>query len=295
MCGCHSHEIGLTFSGHIAGWRGPPEWRGEECVPRGCGRTRKAKQQRQSTRNSRPPPRRTHRLAFQLSGCTAARALHCPQHNARTGPRDGTKNKFLRRGKAATPCFPGLRSHGMRRGSGLQIMFLQQIMLFQFAIERRAADPELARHCRHLAAVMDEREFYRFGFQSIKVARMAVFVKEREDIGIAHLDADKLFRGLRLPRGDRRGGDANIETLDPRRDLRKLGDRQLAAVGERNGAKGGVFQLPHIARPIVGAEQGERLGADPANWLSFRGGESCAKPARETGDIVAPGYAVAGR
>ncbi len=112
--------------------------------------------------------------------------------------------------------------------------------------------------------------------------------RSAEDIGIAHLDPNELSFGGG-PRGDRRGGDTDVEALDPRGNLRKLGDSQLAAIGEHNGAKDGVFQLPHIARPIVGAEQGERLGADPANGLSFRGGESRAKPARETGDIVPPG------
>ncbi len=161
-------------------------------------------------------------------------------------------------------------------------------MLFQFAIEGRAADPKLARHRRHLAAVMDECEFYRFGFQSIEMARIAVLVEERQNIGITHLHPNELsFAGG--PRGDRRGRYADAEALDPCGDLRKLGDRQLAAIGEHNGTKDGVFQLPHIARPIVGAEQGERLGADPANGLSFRGGESRAKLERETGDIVPPG------
>src|SRR3981081_724414 len=80
-----------------------------------------------------------------------------------------------------------------------------------------------------------------------------------------------------------------MQALASAADLRKLAHRQLAAIGEHNGAKDSVFQLPHIARPIVCAEQGERLGVDPANGLSFRGGESRAKPARETGDIVPPG------
>jgi hypothetical protein len=54
---------------------------------------------------------------------------------------------------------------------------------------------------------MDEREFYRIGFQSIETARITVFVEERQNVGIAHLDLDKLFRRARLPRGrDRRGG-----------------------------------------------------------------------------------------
>ncbi len=64
-------------------------------------------------------------------------------------------------------------------------MVFQQIMLFQFAIEGRAADPELARHRRHLTAVTIEREFYGFGFQPIEMARIAVLVEERQDIGIA--------------------------------------------------------------------------------------------------------------
>jgi len=48
-----------------AGRRGRPKARGEESILGVCGRTRKAKHKRQRRRaqNTRPPPRRTHRLA----------------------------------------------------------------------------------------------------------------------------------------------------------------------------------------------------------------------------------------
>ena len=136
-------------------------------------------------------------------------------------------------------------------------------MLFQLAIEGRAADPKLARHRRHLAAVTIEREFYGFGFQATEMARIAVLVEERQHIGIAHDPNELSFAG---PRGqDRRRRDANGKTLDLCRDLRKLGDAELKAIGEHHGAKDGVFELADVPRPVESAEQPQRLRRYRAN------------------------------
>src|SRR5271157_5012817 len=70
--------------------------------------------------------------------------------------------------------------------SRLQILRLQVIVL-QFPVEGRAADPELARHRRHLPVIMGKREFYGIGLQLIERARVASCVEERKDVGIAHL------------------------------------------------------------------------------------------------------------
>ena len=68
-----------------------------------------------------------------------------------------------------------------------------------------------------------------------------------------------LFRGAAGQ--DRRRRDANGKTLDLCRDLRKLGDAELKAIGEHHGAKDDVFQLrPAGASPGSCRVNKENLG-----------------------------------
>ena len=58
-------------------------------------------------------------------------------------------------------------------------------------------------------------------------------------------------------RGRRRDGGA--EAFDVRGDLRELGDGQLWAIGQHDGAEHGVLELAHVAGPGVAGEQLERV------------------------------------
>src|SRR3984893_18305216 len=185
----------------------------------------------------------------------------------------------------------GSRSRGkppVFLASWLQDSWLQVIFL-QFPEGGGAADPELARHHRHLGMIMGKREFDRLRLQLIERPRVASCIKERKDIWIAHFHPDELFFAGRLARGRpvRRGG-PDVEPPGPCCDLRKFGDRQLAAIGEDHGPEDSVFQLPDIAWPIVAGKQGKRLGADPAQPPSFLGAKPRAKPLRERADVLAP-------
>ena len=99
-------------------------------------------------------------------------------------------------------------------------------------------------------------------------------------------------RGLRLGVGrDRRrsGGNAHVEAFDLRRDLRELGDRQFVAVGQHHGAEHGVLELAHVARPVVGREQRQRLGRQAADALALLGAEAGEEAAREIGNVAGAG------
>ena len=110
----------------------------------------------------------------------------------------------------------------------------------------------------------------RLGFQLVELAHVAALVEQAQHVGIAHLDADDFaLRRLRGADGAGAGGMRTSKPFDLRGDLRKFGDRQLVAVGEHDGAKHRVFQLPDIARPIVAVEQRQGLGADAAQALAF--------------------------
>ena len=111
-----------------------------------------------------------------------------------------------------------------------------EAVFLHFAIKRRSADAELARHGGHLAAIIRQRESDRFGFELIERPHRAVFVEERQDIGVAHFDADDLAFRLAVARSLWHGRNAHVEALDVAGDLRKLGDSEFVAVSEDHGA-----------------------------------------------------------
>ena len=94
--------------------------------------------------------------------------------------------------------------------------------------------------------------------------------------------------GLTRRLGDRRrsGGNAHVEAVDLRGDLRKFGDRQFVAVGEHHGAEHRVLELAHVARPVVGAQQRMRLVGEAADALALFGAEAREEAAREIGDVA---------
>ena len=164
-----------------------------------------------------------------------------------------------------------------------------QTIFFQFAIEGRASDPELAGDRRHLTAIIIERETQGFGFQLIEAPQAAAVVEQPQNVRVVNFDTDNFTLRLLLAcAGARRSRNAHIEAADLRGDLRKFGDRQLIAVGKHHGAKDGIFELADIARPFVTFDKRQRLGADAAQTLAFLGGETGGETAGEISDVAAP-------
>ena len=91
--------------------------------------------------------------------------------------------------------------------------------------------------------------------------------------------------------GDRRGrrGNADVEAVDLRGDLGKLGRRQFVAVGQHHGAEHRVLELADVARPVVGGEQRQRLGGNAADALALLGAEAGEKAPGEIGHVAGAG------
>ena len=145
---------------------------------------------------------------------------------------------------------------------------LVEAVFLHLAIERRAADAETAGDFRHLAAIMREREADRFRLQFLEPAHVAV----RGRAAAAHSDRGSRRARSRARARDRRratsAGTGGTRTSKPSTCAAICGnsrDRQLVAVGEHHGAKDGVFELAHIAGPVVARQQRQRLGGQAAN------------------------------
>ena len=79
--------------------------------------------------------------------------------------------------------------------------------------------------------------------------------------------------GGRVGRRPGCGRQSRLEPFDDTGDLRKVGDAEYVAIAQNNGAENGVFQLPDIAGPIIGAQHGEGVGFDAGYVLAFLQGE----------------------
>src|SRR5215210_3000283 len=170
-------------------------------------------------------------------------------------------------------------------GGALDLAFKAEVL--ELAVKRRAADPEPARHFRHVAAVVTQSEADDIRFKVIKLANLAALIDEGHPVRITDFNPHDLAN--RGGGGVRQGGgrrDAYIETFDLRRDLGKFGDREFVAVGEHHGAEHGVFELAHVAGPVVADQKRQRLGRDPTQPLAFLGRKAREKGAREVGDIL---------
>ena len=135
---------------------------------------------------------------------------------------------------------------------------------------------------------MGEREADRIGLEFVELAHLTVLRQEAQHIRVADFDAHDLAFAMRVGGKGGRGRHANVEALDMRGDLRKLRDRQFVAVCENHRAKHSVFQLAHVAGPVVACKQRQRLRRDSADIAACLGGETRRESAREIGDVLAP-------
>ena len=71
-----------------------------------------------------------------------------------------------------------------------QFSLFVEAIFFHFAIQRRAADGEPARHLRHLPAIMLKREANGLSFEIIETAHFAMIIDKPARMRIAHFNAN---------------------------------------------------------------------------------------------------------
>src|SRR5690348_6842362 len=122
--------------------------------------------------------------------------------------------------------------------------------LAEFAVERRPADPEAARHFGHAASIMADREADDVGLDVLQRAQMPVGAVER----YAGRAGDHLFAALRADAGREVGAAAGVARLD--RDVREMlgGERTVLAL--ERGAEQHAGELANVAGPAVAHQHG---------------------------------------
>ena len=135
---------------------------------------------------------------------------------------------------------------------------------------------------------MRERKADQLGLHVIHLAHVTILVEQAHHVRVAHLDAHNLPLHPWLGRNlHRRGRNPHVKPLNLRCDLGKFGHRKFIAIGQNHGAEHGVFQLAHIARPVIARQQRGGLGAQASDFLAFFRSKAGRKAAGEIRHIIA--------
>ena len=137
-----------------------------------------------------------------------------------------------------------------------------------------------------MAFIFLDRQTDKIGLNFLQCPHIAGRIGDRH--GVEECGGGELGeRVLRLRPGFDGDWLRRLETVNLRSDLREVGNRQLIAVAQNDGAENGVFQLPHIARPVIGNQKIECGRRNAEDGFAFFGGKPMDEMSDQFGNVFA--------